>query len=117
MIKQMEKIKKNMRVYEDSEYSYDLECYDSIDYKICYFMINSYTYIYYIISFAWLFLGIWGISQLIKFINNDEIDSNISSEEINEINGKENEEDNKLIEVQEVKNIDKYMESQNPAQD
>lgn len=109
--KKIEQLKKDMNIYENSDYTYDLECYDSIDYKICYFMINSYVYIYYFASFTWIFLGIWGTCQLNKFMNNDEND--ISNSELNEINSRENEEDNKLIEVREVKNVDKYIELSN----
>ena len=103
----IEKNKNMMHNYENSNYDYDLECYETFDYKLTYFMINCYYIAYYFVSFSWILLGIVGIYNLFKFVKNDEININMS--EIRGINGIR-EENNRLMEVQNVTNNDRYIE-------
>ena len=104
----IEKNKVMMSTYENSDYDYDLECYESFDYNMTYFMINSYYTVYYFISFSWIILGIIGIYNLYKFAKNGEININLS--EIKALNGIPEEGNNRLMEVQKVTNSDKYVE-------
>ena len=111
---QLDKNQQIMEIYNFSEYSYDLECYNQFDYKLAYFMINSYRIIFYFVGLSWIFLGIYGIYQFFKILKNGRI-NNISHDEMKDINGIPINEDNKLIVDQAVKNDDKYIElSQNP---
>ena len=111
---QLDKNQQIMKIYDNSEYTYDLECYNPIDYKLSYFMINSYRITFYFVGFSWIFLGVFGIYQFLKIAKNGRID-NISLEEMKEINGIQNNEDNKLMNGHIIKNDDKYIElSQNP---
>lgn len=111
---QIDKNQQIMKIYDNSEYSYDLECYNQIDYKLSYFMINTYRIIFYFVEFSWIFLGICGIYQFLKIVKNGRLD-NISQDEMKEINGNQNIEDNKLMTDQVIKNDDKYIElAQNP---
>lgn len=110
----IEKNKNMMNNYENSNYDYDLECYESFDYKLTYFMINCYYIAYYFVSFSWIFLGIVGIYNLFKFVKYDEININIS--ELRGLNGIR-EINNRLMEVQNVTNTDRYIElSSNPSE-
>ena len=112
---QINKNQQIMKIYDNSDYSYDLECYRTMDYNLSYFMINSYRIIFYFIGFSWIFLGICGIYQFLKIAKNGRID-NISSDEMKEINGIQNNEDNKLMIDPVIKNDDKYIElTQNPV--
>ena len=107
----MLKIKEITTNYEKSEYSYDLECYHSIDYKLSYLMINIYCILYYFCSFSWIYLGIVAFFQLLKYTKNDDTIMNENMNEINDLKNLENDEDNKLILVNDRnENKEKYIE-------
>lgn len=87
----MIKTKEITNKYENSIYTYDLECYNHLDYLLTYISINIYYIIYYLCSFSWIYLGFNGIYQLIKFLKKDVLnnDINIGNENripINDIN-------------------------------
>ena len=111
----MIKIKEIKNKYENSVYTYDLECYNHLDYLFAYIMINIYYIIYYFCSFSWIYLGIIGMFQLIKFFKKDILnnDINIGNESripINDINNLDINEDNSLINNKNEKNKERYIE-------
>ena len=97
--KEIENTKKLLINYNNSIYDYDLECYNSIDYKLSYLMINIYCIIYYFISGCWIFLGLSAMCLVLKYSkDNNILDNNINRAEIKDINNVDNDEDNnKLI--------------------
>jgi len=106
---QLTKIKGVIYNYENSDYNYNLECYDSIDYKFCYFLINIYYIIYYFFSISWIYFGFNGIIHLNEIArdednnnNNNNIDNRV------EISGINQHEEEGLIEVKNEK--EKYIE-------
>ena len=101
--------------YENSIYTYDLECYNHLDYLLTYISINIYYIIYYLCSFSWIYLGFNGIYQLIKFLKKDVLnnDINIGNENripINDINSLDINEDNSLITNKNERNKERYIE-------
>lgn len=108
----IEKNKQMMYIYENSNYDYDLECYNSFDYKLTYFIIKSYYFAYYIISFDWIILGLISLYNFMKFVKNNEMNINVT--ELRDINGVSNDEDsNRLMEVQNINKNEKYVELSN----
>ena len=105
-----EKIKQMIYLYENSDYSYNLECYNSLDYHLIFLLINLYSFVYYLCTFSWIFLGIEGTCQLFRHIKEREENNNRNMNEIRDINNIENEEDNTLINDKYSKNSDKYIE-------
>lgn len=112
----MVKIKQLMTKYEGSIYTYDLECFDHLDYLLSYIMINIYYISYYFCSFSWIYLGLNGIYQLIKFLKKDVLNNgtNIGNDNripINDINNLDINEGNSLINSNnEEKNKERYIE-------
>jgi hypothetical protein len=111
----MIKIKEITNKYEKSIYTYDLECYNHLDYLLAYIMINIYYIIYYLCSFSWIYLGFNGIYQLIKYLKKDNLnnDLNIGNENripINDINSLDINEDNSLINNKNEINKERYIE-------
>ena len=111
----MIKTKEITNKYENSIYTYDLECYNHLDYLLTYISINIYYIIYYLCSFSWIYLGFNGIYQLIKFLKKDVLnnDINIGNENrilINDINSLDINEDNSLINNKNERNKERYIE-------
>jgi hypothetical protein len=97
---EMKKKKQMMTIYDNSNYSYHLECYKSVDYLLIYFLINAYCICYYCCSLCWVFFGIQGAYKLLTFIKND-----FTGIELNDNNNFKNG-DNKLM----MNNSEQYME-------
>jgi hypothetical protein len=104
---QLTKMKGVIYNYENSEYNYNLECYDSINYNFCYFLINTYYIIYYFFSLSWIYFGINGVINLNEIAKNEGND-NISNDNRVEISGTNHHEEEGLIEVKTDK--EKYIE-------
>ena len=105
---QLTKIKGVLNNYENTEYSYNLECYDSIDYNLAYILINIYYTIYYFFSLSWIYFGINGIIKLNGIAKNEDNGNSYSNDNRVEISGINNHEDEGLIEVKNEK--EKYIE-------
>ena len=94
---EIQKIDKMISEYDKSEFNYDLECYNSLDYKLSFFLINSYCIIYYLISFSWIYLGLMSIYEIFKLIKNEEINDNNNTGESRNVINLSQEENNNLI--------------------
>lgn len=106
---QITKMKGVIYNYENSEYNYNLECYDSIDYNFCYFLINTYYIIYYFFSISWIYFGINGVINLNEIAKNEDNDNNSNNNDNRvEIGGINHHEEEGLIEVRNDK--EKYIE-------
>ena len=105
-----EKIKEMIYLYENSDFSYNLECYNPLDYNLIFLLIKLYCIFYYLCSFSWIFLGFEGTYQTYRHINKEEENNNRNMNEIKDIHNLENEEDNTLINDKYSNNSDKYLE-------
>ena len=95
--KKMQKNREMMDTYDNSIFSYHLNCYYSLDYTLIFLLINVYCLIYYFCSFSWIYLGFEGIYKLFKYIKYNYINRNRNRNKIKDINYLEKEEDNSLI--------------------
>ena len=104
---QLIKMKGVIYNYENSEFNYNLECYDSIDYNFFYFLINAYYTIYYFFSISWIYFGINGVVNLNEIAKNEDNESNSYDNRV-EISGIKHHDEEGLIEVKNDK--EKYIE-------
>ena len=103
---EIQKNKEMMDTYDNSNFTYHLECYNSLDYISTFFLINVYCIIYYFCSFSWIYLGFEEIIKLFKYLRKNNNNKN----ERKNINFLEKEEDNSLINEKYSKIPNKYIE-------